>query len=105
MDTGMDGLTDGRQIPESEMLSIRVSAVYAVRSLGHSPESVTRIFKIERTCLHRWLKQYDEDGYAALDRDVPPGATPLADREALGSRLESTVREKIPLDGGRDTPS
>ena len=98
MDTGMDGLTDGRT--ESESLSIRIGAVYAVRSLGHSPESVSRLFKIERTCLHRWLKRYDERGYAALDRDVPPGATPLADREALGSRLEATAQVPIPLDGG-----
>jgi hypothetical protein len=66
-------------------LSIRIGAVYAVRSLGRpGPESVSRLFKGGTTCLYHWLKRPDEGGYAALNSGPRGSNPPWPSREALG---------------------
>ena len=53
-------LLDGRQIPDEVMGYIRKMAVHAIRERGESPELIAQIFNFNRSCIYRWLKQYDE---------------------------------------------
>ena len=41
-------------------------AVHAVRVRNESPEVIARVFKFNRACIYRWLKQYDAEGFEAL---------------------------------------
>jgi transposase len=95
-------LFDGRQIPDEVMGYIRKMAVHAVRERGESPELVARIFNFNRSCIYRWLKQYDEGGYAALNSRMPPGASPLITSE-MDEWLKQIVLNSTPATFGRDT--
>lgn len=98
----IDWLKDGRKIPDETMLYIRVMAVHAVRELGYSPELVAKIYHFNRACIYRWLKQYDEGGYEALESQMPPGAEPLIDAE-MDDWLKQTVLNSTPAEFGYDT--
>jgi transposase len=98
----IDWLQDGRKIPDNVMLYIRVMAVYAVRELGQSPEDVIKVLNFNRACMYRWLRLYDEGGYAALESDMPVGAEPMITSE-LDEWLKKTILEKTPIDFGYDT--
>ena len=37
----------------------RRMAVYAIRVLGQRPEKAADAYNFERSCIYRWLKQYD----------------------------------------------
>ena len=95
-------LLDGRQIPDEVMGYIRKMAVHAVRERGESPELVAQIFNFNRSCIYRWLKQYDEGGYAALDSRMPPGASPVITSE-MDEWLKQIVLNSTPATFGRDT--
>jgi transposase len=95
-------LLDGRQIPDEVMGYIRKMAVHAVRERGESPELVAQIFNFNRSCIYRWLKQYDEGGYAALDSRMPPGASPVITSE-MDEWLKQIVLNSTPFTFGRDT--
>lgn len=95
-------LLDGRQIPDEVMGYIRKMAVHAIRERGESPEIVAQIFNFNRSCIYRWLKQYDEGGYAALESRMPPGASPLITQE-IDEWLKQTVLNRTPVDFGYDT--
>jgi transposase len=95
-------LLDGRQIPDEVMGYIRKMAVHAIRERGESPEIVAQIFNFNRSCIYRWLKQYDEGGYAALESRMPPGASPLITEE-MDEWLKQTVLNRTPVDFGYDT--
>jgi transposase len=95
-------LLDGRQIPDEVMGYLRKMAVHAVRERGESPELVAQLFNFNRSCIYRWLKQYDEGGYAALDSRMPPGARPLITRE-MDEWLKQIVLKSTPATFGRDT--
>ena len=56
-------------------------AVHAVRVLGLSPELIAEAYNFNRACIYRWLRQYDEGGYEALESRMPPGAKPLISDE------------------------
>ena len=73
----MDWLKDGRKIPDDVMFYLRRMAVNAVRVLGKSPELVADYYNFNRSCIYRWLKQYDEGGFDALESKMPPGANPI----------------------------
>ena len=68
----IDWLADGRKIPDDVMYYIRVMAVHAVRALGLSPELIAEAYNFNRACIYRWLRQYDEGGYEALESRMPP---------------------------------
>ena len=89
-------LLDGRQIPDEVMGYIRKMAVHAVRERGESPELVAQIFNFNRSCIYRWLKQYDEGGYAALDSRMPPGASPVITSE-MDEWLKQIVLNSTPF--------
>lgn len=97
-----DWLYDGRKIPDEVMHYIRVMAVYAVRMLGQSPEVVAKTFDFNRACIYRWLRQYDEGGFAALESAMPPGAQPLITSE-MDEWLKQTVLNKTPVNFEYDT--
>jgi transposase len=97
-----DWLNDGRKIPDDVMYYIRVMAVHAVRVLGQSPEVIAKAYNFNRACIYRWLKQYDDGGFAALESEMPPGAQPLVTRE-MDEWLKQTVISKNPVDYGYDT--
>lgn len=97
-----DWLQDGRKIPDEVMLYIRSMAVYAVRVLGQSPEVVARTYNFNRPCIYRWLRQYDEGGFDALESAMPPGAKPLVDG-GMDDWLRRTVLEGTPVEFGYDT--
>ena len=52
-------------------------AVNATRVLGLSPEIIAEAYNFDRSCIYRWLKQYDEGGFDALESRMPPGAERL----------------------------
>jgi transposase len=81
---------------------IRKMAVHAIRERGESPEIVAQIFDFNRSCIYRWLKQYDEGGYAAWESRMPPGASPLITEE-MDEWLKQTVLNRTPVDFGYDT--
>jgi transposase len=62
-------LLDGRQIPDEVMGYIRKMAVHAVRERDQSPEVVAEIFNFNRSGIYRWLAQYDQGGYPALEAE------------------------------------
>jgi len=86
----MDWLKDGRKIPDEVMFYIRRMAVNAIRVLGKSPELVADYYNFNRTCIYRWLNQYDEGGFDALESKMPPGAKPI-----IGIEVEKWLKETI----------
>ena len=98
----IDWINDGRKIPDEVMFYIRRMAVNAVRVLGESPELVATIFNFQRTCIYRWLKQYDEGGFEALESKMPPGANPVID-EKVEAWLKETILNSTPIEFGYDT--
>ena len=97
-----DWLNDGKKVPDDVMYYIRVMAVNAIRVLGLSPETVAVAYNFDRTCIYRWLRQYDEGGFESLESRMPPGATPIITEE-MDIWLKNTVLNKTPLDFNFDT--
>lgn len=97
-----DWLDDGRKIPDDVMYYIRVMAVNAIRVLGQSPEVVAKTYNFNRACIYRWLRQYDEGGFTALESEMAPGAQPLVTHE-MDEWLKQAVLNKTPVDFGYDT--
>jgi transposase len=95
-------LGDGRKIPDEVMGYSRKMAVQAVRERGQSPEVVAQIVNFNRSCIYRWLKQYDEGGYEALESQPAPGAEPLVTSE-MEVWFKQTVLTHTPVDFGYDT--
>lgn len=98
----IDWLADGRKIPDDVMYFIRRMAVNAVRMLGQSPEKIAEAYNFDRSCIYRWLKQYDEGGFEALESKMPPGAEPLITSET-DEWLKQTVLTCTPVEFGYDT--
>lgn len=98
----LEWLEDGRGIPDEVMFYIRVMAVNAVRILGQSPEVIVKAFNFSRACIYRWLRQYDEGGFMALQSEQAPGAAPLI-TEDIDGWLKQTVLTATPVDFGYDT--
>ena len=98
----IDWINDGRKIPDEVMFYIRRMAVNAVRILGKSPELVADIYNFQRTCIYRWLKQYDEGGFEALESKMPPGAKKVID-EKVEEWLKETILNSTPVEFGYDT--
>jgi transposase len=97
-----DWLKDGRKIPDDVMYYIRVMAVYAIRVLGQSPETVAKTYNFNRHCIYDWLNLYDADGFDALNSAMPLGATPLVTAE-MDAWLQHVVLSHTPLDFEYDT--
>lgn len=76
-----DWLKDGRKIPDNVMHYVRIMAVHAVRMLGQSPKIVSEVYNFSPNCIYRWLKQYDEGGFEALESKTAPGAEPIITTE------------------------
>lgn len=95
-------LEDGRKIPDEVMYYIRIMAVYAVRVLGQSPEKVAEAYNFDRSCLYRWLKQYDKGGFEALESHMPPGAAPVI-TAAIEDWMKQAVLNSTPVEFGYDT--
>ena len=84
------------------MYHLRIMAVYAIRVLGFSPELIAKTYNFNRTCIYRWLKQYDEGGYEALESRMPPGAQLLITAE-MDDWLKQTILTCTPVKFGYDT--
>ncbi len=95
-------LDDYRKIPDNVMCHIRIMAVNAVRVLGQSPEIVAKVYNFDRSCIYRWLKQYDNGGFEALESKMAPGAEPLITSE-IDEWLKQTVLALTPVEFGYDT--
>lgn len=98
----LDWLADGRKIPDDVMHYIRIMAVYAIRFLKVSPEIIAEAYNLDRSCIYRWLKQYDEGGYDALESQMPPGAQLIITQE-MDEWIKNTVLTKTPVDFEYDT--
>lgn len=97
-----DWLEDGRKIPDDAMWYIRVMAVNAIRGLGQSPEVIAKAYNFNRACIYRWLRQYDQGGFDALQSDMAPGASPLITGE-MEEWLVHVVLRHTPVDFEYDT--
>lgn len=95
-------LEDGRKVPDNVMYYIRRMAVYAVRVLGRSPEKVAEAYNFDRSCIYRWLKQYDEGGFEALESHMPRGAAPII-TQAIEDWMKQAILNNTPVDFGYDT--
>ncbi|MBK8754055.1 MAG: hypothetical protein IPL99_21490 [Candidatus Competibacteraceae bacterium] len=51
-----DWLSDARKIPDEVMNYLRRIAVRAVEEKHYSPELITAIFGISRSCIYEWLR-------------------------------------------------
>ena len=75
---------DARKIPDEVMNYLRRIAVRAVEEKHYSPEVVADFLDISRSSIYDWLRDYREQGEAALDTRKAPGApqvlTPEIDR-------------------------
>lgn len=98
----IDWLEDGRKIPDEVMYFIRRMAVNAIRVLGQSPEEIAVAYNFDRSCIYRWLKQYDAGGFEALESKMPPGAEPLITKET-DEWMKQTVLTCTPVEFGYDT--
>ena len=98
----LDWLIDGKKIPDEAMYFIRIMAVNSVRKLGLSPEKIAEAYNFDRSCIYRWLKQYDEGGFEALESKMPPGAEPVITSE-IDEWLKKTVLTCTPVEFGHDT--
>ena len=95
-------LEDGRKVPDDVMYYIRRMAVYAVRVLGQSPEKVAEAYNFDRSCIYRWLKQYDGGGFEALESHMPRGSDPVI-TQAIEDWMKQAVLNSTPADFGYDT--
>lgn len=98
----IDWLSDGRKIPDEVMCHIRIMAVHAVRVFNLSPELIAKAYNVHRACIYRWLRQYDEGGYEALESRMASGADPLITPE-IDEWLKKTVLTVTPVEFGYDT--
>ena len=97
-----DWLEDGRKIPDDVMFYLRRMAVNAVRKLGYSPETIAETYNFNRSCIYRWLNQYDQGGFDALESKMPPGAEPLITVK-IEEWLKNTILGSTPVKFGYDT--
>jgi transposase len=95
-------LEDGRKVPDDVMYYIRRMAVYAVRVLGQSPEKVAEAYNFDRSCIYRWLKQYDEGGFETLESHMPRGTDPII-TQAIEDWMKLAILNSTPFDFGYDT--
>jgi len=95
-------LEDRRKVPDDVMYYIRRMAVYAVRVLGQSPEKVAEAYNFDRSCIYRWLKQYDGGGFEALESHMPRGSDPIITK-AADDWMKQAVLDSTPVDFGYDT--
>lgn len=98
----LDWLADGRKIPDEVMYFIRIMAVNAIRVQGQSPEQVAKAYNFHRTCIYRWLRQYDKGGFEALESKMPPGSEPII-TQAIDEWLKKVILEETPTTFGYDT--
>lgn len=97
-----DWLKDGKKIPDNVMYYIRIMAVNAIRVLGHSPEKIAEFYNFDRSCIYRWLKQYDEGGFDALESKMPPGAQLVITQE-IDEWMKEIILKNTPVEFGYDT--
>jgi transposase len=97
-----DWMQDGRKIPDDVMYFIRRMAVNAIRILGQNPEKIAEAYNFDRSCIYRWLKQYDVGGFEALESKAPPGATPIITSK-VEEWLKQTILKCTPVTFGYDT--
>ncbi|MBK8534470.1 MAG: helix-turn-helix domain containing protein [Candidatus Competibacteraceae bacterium] len=76
-----DWLSDARKIPDEVMNYLRRIAVRAVEEKHYSPELITAIFGISRSCIYEWLRAYHAKGEDALDTRKAPGSPPVMTSE------------------------
>src|SRR5512136_2063284 len=93
-------LEDGRKVPDDVMYYIRRMAVYAVRVLGQSPEKVAEAYNFDRSCIYRWLKQYDEGGFESLESHMPRGTDPIITK-ATDDWMKQAVLNSTRIQPGR----
>jgi transposase len=88
---------DDRQVPDNVMYYIRRMAVHAIRVLGLGPETVAKAYNFHRSSIYRWLKQYDEGGFDALESRMPPDETPVITAEMDICLKAAAALNKTPL--------
>lgn len=87
----IDGLADGRKIPDEVMFYICIMAVHAVRVEGLSPELIATAYHFNRACIYLWLKQYDEGGYEALENRMPPVLFPASYKASIFGTIDNST--------------
>ena len=97
-----NGLSDARKIPDEVMNYLRRIAVRAVEEKHYSPELITAIFGISRSCIYEWLRAYHAKGEDALDTRKAPGSPPVMTSE-IDDGLKKTILHSTPEDHGYDT--
>jgi transposase len=86
---------DGRKLSREALADIRTKAVQRVEQ-GESPEDVIDLLGFHRSCIYRWLTQYREGGYQALEKKSAPGKEPKLNGKQLQD-LYRIIITKNPL--------
>ncbi len=68
---------DGRKLSHEQSEYIRMQAVRAVVKDQRSPEEVIKTFGLHRSCIYRWLSEFQEDGWKSLKSTKAEGKRPI----------------------------
>jgi transposase len=74
--------TDARRLTHKELTELRKRAVAAVQN-GDSPETVARVFGVNRSTIYGWLARYRSGGWGKLNAAKRGGRRPKLDAKAL----------------------
>lgn len=91
------GKIDGRTLSHEQSESIRKQAVRAVIKEKRSPEEVIKIFGLHRSNIYKWIKQYKEGGWNALESRPSTGRIPIVDDKEKKILLKILMRNPLQL--------
>jgi transposase len=87
--------SDARRLTHQTLTELRTRAVQSVQS-GESPETVAKVFGVNRVTVYGWLARYRHGGWGALDAKKRGGRPPKLPAKAL-RWVYRTVTRKNPL--------
>jgi transposase len=87
--------SDGRKLTHEQSEYIRKQAVRAVVKGKRSPEEVIKTFGLHRSNIYKWISQYKEGGWKALESKPSTGRIPIVDDKE--KKVLSKILMKNPL--------
>lgn len=88
---------DGRKLSHEQSEYIRIQAVKAVRNDNKSPEEVIKTFGLHRANIYKWLKKYDEGGFASLKSNKAVGPAPKLTEKQINILVRLLYKNPLQL--------
>jgi transposase len=92
---------DGRKLNHKTLEHIRIQAVRRVVEDGESPAAVMKSFGLCRTTIYPWLREFKDQGWAALAESISQGPEPKL-TEKQKARVKRWILGKDPRQYGLD---